>query len=181
MIYFTADLHFGHENIIKFCKRPFDSIEAMDKAMIANYNAAVQDDDEVYIIGDFTRSKQAAKAYLSVLNGKKYLVAGNHDNFIDDFNADGWFEWVKEYAVINYKGVKFILCHYPIAEWAGFYKGTVHLHGHIHNRPVESWNPAKIRAFNVGVDVCGYKPVSMDEIIKRANKIPVINRDNKDD
>ena len=179
MIYFTADLHFGHENILKFCNRPFDSVEAMNKALIKNWNAAVQYDDEIYIIGDLTGDNGQAKRFLPVLNGKKYMIAGNHDKYLHDSDETHiWFEWVKEYAVINCKGFRWVLFHYPITEWSGFYSGSIHLYGHIHNRPISSaWNPSIVRAFNVGVDVNGYKPVSIDEIIKRANKIPVMNRE----
>jgi len=178
MIYFTADLHFGHENIITFCDRPFDSVEDMNKALIKNWNATVQHDDEIYIIGDFTNNNGQAKRYLPILNGKKYMILGNHDKFLRESDESYvWFEWVKEYAVINCKGFKWILFHYPIAEWAGFYSGSIHLHGHIHNRPVSSsWNPSKVRSFNVGVDVNGFKPVSIDEIIRRVEKIPVEKR-----
>ena len=178
MVYFTSDLHFGHENIIKFCNRPFDSVEAMNKALIKNWNATVQHDDEIYIIGDFTGNYGQAKSFLPVLNGKKYMITGNHDKFLRDSDESHiWFEWVKEYAVISCKGFRWVLFHYPIAEWSGFYKGSIHLHGHIHNRPIaSSWNPSTIRAFNVGVDVNDYKPVSIDDIIKQANKIAVVTR-----
>ena len=68
--YFTADLHFGHANIIKFCNRPFKSVEDMDKTLIRNWNETVQPDDEIYIkrvytpvfVSSFVRSYQAAKA-----------------------------------------------------------------------------------------------------------------------
>ena len=178
MIYFTSDLHFGHENIIGFCKRPFESVEAMNKALIKNWNETVKYDDEIYIIGDFTGDNGTAKSFLPVLNGKKYMIAGNHDKFLENPGDTAmWFEWVKEYEVINCKGFKWVLFHYPIAEWAGIYSGAIHLHGHIHNRPVvPAWDPSKVRAFNVGVDVNGYKPVSIDELIKRANRIPVLKR-----
>jgi len=185
MIYFTSDLHFGHTNIIKYCNRPFESIEDMDKTLIQNWNAAVGHEDETYILGDFTmRGPGHAKAYISALNGKKYLILGNHDLFLQDFGeTDGWFEWVRDYAVIEHAGVKLILFHYPIVEWFGFGKGSVHLHGHLHNAPsVDTWNPKNSRVFNVGVDVCGYKPISIDEIIGRANKIPITKRhQNKQD
>lgn len=52
MIYFTADTHFGHENVIRFCDRPFSSANEMDEAMIANWNARVRGNDTVYILGD---------------------------------------------------------------------------------------------------------------------------------
>jgi len=179
MKYFTADPHFGHTNIIKYCNRPFSSVEEMDKALIRNWNEKVQPDDEVYILGDFTMRREGhAKAYLSALSGKKYLIKGNHDLFLQEFGeTEGWFEWVKEYEVIMHEGARFVLFHYQIVEWYGFGKGSIHLHGHIHNgSSVAPWDTSKIRIFNVGVDVCGYKPISATEIIRRANKIPILKR-----
>ena len=179
MVYFTADLHFGHEKIIKFCNRPFDSVETMNRALINNWNETVGHEDEVYILGDFTNDIVKAKRFLPVLNGKKYMIIGNHDKWLSSPDeTQVWLEWVKEYAVISGKKFKWVLFHYPITEWAGFYSGSIHLHGHIHNRTISSsWNPLIIRAFNVGVDVNNYKPVSMDELIRRSSKIPVQKRD----
>ena len=51
MIYFTADTHFGHYNVIRFCDRPFASAEEMDEAMIQNWNDRVTGNDTVYILG----------------------------------------------------------------------------------------------------------------------------------
>jgi len=178
MVYFTADLHFGHKNIIKFCNRPFDSVEDMDNMLIKNWNDVVQYEDEIYIVGDFTMENGRAIRYLPRLNGKKYIITGNHDKFLHDTEEfHTYFEWIKEYEVISRQGFKWVLFHYPIAEWSGFYKGAIHLHGHVHNREIAySWGSAKVRAFNVGVDVNGYKPVSINEIIKRAGRIPVMER-----
>ena len=169
-------MHFGHKGIIGLCNRPFDSVEEMDNTLINNWNATVRREDEIYILGDIFWCKgEQAKAYLSVLSGKKYLVVGNHDKFLRDFGEiDGWFEWVKDYAVVNYNGVKLVLFHYPIAEWDGFYKGAIHLYGHVHQSKIASlWTPSNIRAFNVGVDVCDFSPISINEVIMRANKMAV--------
>jgi len=179
MVYFTSDLHFGHANIIKYCNRPYDSVEEMDKALINNWNATVKQEDAVYIIGDFTmREAGVAKGYLSALNGTKYLIVGNHDMFLKSFGATtDWFGWVDNYAVINHNGAIMVLFHYPIVEWHGFSKGSIHLYGHLHNSTsVTPWDPTNTRAFNVGVDVNDYKPISATEIIRRANKIPISKR-----
>ncbi len=131
MIYFTADLHFGHSNIIRHCSRPFAAAEEMDVALTANWNAAVSRHDEVYILGDFTM-KPAAEAhkYLSALNGRKYMIRGNHDKFLNNYKAsDTAFEWVKDYFVLKHEGRRFVLFHYPICEWDCFYRGAIHLSG----------------------------------------------------
>ena len=52
MVYFTADMHFGHRAIIAMQNRPFGSIEEMDSIILQNYNAVVNRDDTVYILGD---------------------------------------------------------------------------------------------------------------------------------
>ena len=86
MIFFTADLHFGHANIIRHCNRPFASVDEMDAVLIHNWNAAVGLKDEVYILGDFTmRSAVEAHKYLVRLNGRKYFICGNHDRFLKGF------------------------------------------------------------------------------------------------
>jgi calcineurin-like phosphoesterase family protein len=173
MVYFTADLHFGHGNIIRHCNRPFASVDEMDAALARNWNAAVSPRDEIYILGDLTMAP-AAKAHeiLSSLNGRKYFIRGNHDRFLKNFEPFAEdFVWVKDYFVLKYGGRDFVLFHYPIAEWAGFFRGAIHLYGHIHNAPgsVARMDTRGGLAFNVGVDVNGFKPVSIDEIVAAAD------------
>jgi calcineurin-like phosphoesterase family protein len=173
MIFFTADQHFGHQNIIRTCSRPFASAEEMDEALTRNWNAAVGPGDEVYILGDFTM-KPAPEAHrrLSALNGRKYLVVGNHDRFLKQFGpyaAD--LEWVKDYYVLMHGGRAFVLFHYPIAEWYGYFRGSIHLFGHIHNSPASAARvDASGLAFNVGVDCRGFRPVSIEEILALAER-----------
>ena len=52
MIYFTSDLHFGHENVIRFNNRPFRNEREMSRVLITNYNSIVKPDDTVYLLGD---------------------------------------------------------------------------------------------------------------------------------
>ncbi len=54
MVYFTADLHFYHDKIIRHTQRPFHNAEEMNKALIKKWNYKISCDDEVYILGDFT-------------------------------------------------------------------------------------------------------------------------------
>lgn len=174
MIYFTADLHFGHNNIIAHCNRPFQSVDHMDSVLISNWNRKVNKNDEVYILGDFTmEGADAAHRYFSALNGKKYLIRGNHDKFAEHFSAyaDDVI-WIKDYHVLRYQRMKYILFHYPILEWESYGKGSIHLYGHIHNnvKSIERAKALGYNAYNVGVDVNGYEPVSAVEILKIIEK-----------
>ena len=168
MIYFTSDLHFGHKNAITFTNRPFADVEEMDQKLIENWNKKVHANDEVYILGDLTmKGPQYAQDILSQLKGRKYLVRGNHDNFVDGRDFETWrFEWIKDYYRMNYMNNRIILCHYPFAEWDCARHGSLHLHGHIHSSP--EYNLAQREAgmfrYDVGVDANNYAPVSLKEI-----------------
>lgn len=169
MIYFTSDLHFGHSKIINHCNRPFRDAEEMDKALIRNWNNAVSCEDEVYILGDFTmRGGMFASQILRQLNGKKYLVKGNHDSFCYNEALDTTLvEWIKDYHMLEYGVFQFILFHYPIEQWWRMGKGAIHLHGHLHSGleyNLEAMEKGSKR-FDVGVDANNYRPVSMDEVI----------------
>lgn len=169
MIYFTADLHFGHQNIIRAARRPFETAEEMDAALIKNWNSRVAAEDEVYILGDLTmRGPQYAMQILRQLNGTKYLVRGNHDGFVDRISFDrSLFQWIKEYHRLLCLGRQFILFHYPIAEWDQAYHGAFHLHGHQHNAPSYNLGNAAcgLRRYDVGIDANGMAPVRIEEII----------------
>ena len=169
MIFFTSDLHFGHSNIIRTAQRPFDTVEEMDAALIRNWNERVSPADEVYLLGDFTmRGPQYAMRILRHLNGKKYEIRGNHDQFVDRASFDrSLFDWVKDYHKLICQGVQLILFHYPIAEWDQAHHGSIHLHGHQHNPPAYNLQNAAhgLRRYDVGVDANGMAPVSIDRIL----------------
>ena len=135
-------------------------------------NSIVSPEDDVYILGDVTmKGPELAFAVLSRLVGKKYLIRGNHDYFVDNhaWSEYSWvFQWVKEYHELVVNNQKFVLFHYPIAEWAGFYKGSIHLHGHQHNQSVYNFQQqqAGIRSYDVGVDANDFTPVSIEHVVK---------------
>lgn len=175
MIYFTADTHFFHSNVINLNSRPFKNIEEMNYMLIRNWNSYVSDRDEIYILGDFVFRGNGADAnkILNKLNGKKYLIKGNHDKFLNDTEFDhSLFEWVKDYHVLDYKKTKFVLFHYPILEWAGYFRGSIHLYGHVHTACKDPTQKPRFdvlgdRAINVGVDVNNYFPISIETILKK--------------
>lgn len=165
MEYFISDIHLGHTNIIPFSSRPFQNTQEMDETIIERWNKKVKDGDTVYVLGDVSfYDKKQTKKILQGLKGNKVLILGNHDKDV----PKECFMYVKEYHKITPQEGKdkIVLCHYPILEWDGFFKGTIHLYGHVHNtRIIDIPN-----AYNVGADIIGFEPCTLEEVIKR-NKL----------
>lgn len=165
MIYFTSDLHIGHENILSMCQRPFDNIEDMNETLIKNWNQMIQPKDTVYILGDFffMIPVEEANVIIKKLKGKKILIQGNHDlNYEKTL-----FDEICDFKIIKYNKKKFILMHYPLLEWPHYFQGGIHLHGHQHNTQeynLEMKNQGILR-YDVGVDANDFKPICIDEII----------------
>lgn len=175
MTYFISDTHLGHAAIIGVCRRPFASVEAMDEAIIHNWNQTVKRGDTVYILGDLMhKNRQDPAAYLARLKGKKILIRGNHD--------DGWLarlpdpsaylEDVSAYREITLGGRAVTLCHYPMLEWknsrkVGSRKLGYLIHGHTHVRTDEMYAPLfkAGHALNAGADINGFFPVTFDELV----------------
>lgn len=168
MIYFISDTHFYHEKIIEYVKRPFKDIEEMNEVLINNWNKKVKPKDEVYILGDFSfGNKEQTLDLLDKLNGRKYLIKGNHDRIIKDEEVASRFEWIKDYYILKYKKHKFILFHYPLMVWDCQQYGAIHLYGHIHFSVVPL---SKAKMFNMCVERNNYEPVSIEEIIENRDK-----------
>lgn len=139
MRYYIADCHFGHEKVRKLDKRPFETVEEMDAYMIECWNQVVRrKKDEVVILGDFCFGKgERVNELLNQLNGKKYLVSGNHDKmFLRDKKLDtSLFEWIRPYAELHDNNRKVVLSHYPVICYNGQYYGasSYMLYGHVHD------------------------------------------------
>lgn len=170
MKFYIADTHFGHENCIRFDERPFTSVNEMDHILIMNWNARVQPEDEVYILGDFVYRNQNHdfEWYLRQLNGHKFLVIGNHDGkLLQDTNAMKYFEGVDQMMHVNDEGNAICLCHYPILSWNKKLHGSYHIYGHIHANIDEDYECIKKqeRALNAGCMINGYMPVTFKELM----------------
>lgn len=173
MKFYTSDLHFSHRRIIEYENRPFDSIDEMDEALIKRWNSKVKAGDEVYILGDFGFCKgKRANYLLDRLNGRKYLIKGNHDNyFLNDKDFDkSKFEWVRDYATVKDNGHVICMFHYPIAVWDRQHHGALHFYGHVHSNKA-GHHPLVFElgdnAFNVGCDVHNYEPMSLEELLSK--------------
>lgn len=168
-VWFTADTHFGHANIIELCNRPFKNLEHMNETLIRNWNERIKTDDTIIFIGDFCfkntpggkkgeGTTNKAQFYMNKLNGNKVFIRGNHDNN-NSLNT-------KITGLVMEIGGHEIYCvHNPIdfdQNW------RINLCGHIHN----SWKIKKAgesHLINVGVDVWNFRPVNIQEILKGLN------------
>jgi calcineurin-like phosphoesterase family protein len=179
MIYFTSDNHFGHAAIIRFCKRPWTSVEEMNEGMIHLWNQTVTPSDTVVVVGDFAfTNPNGREAILNRLNGTKILVQGNHDKakitpkgfdlMVRSLEMDicGQKVSVKHYP-LRYTGLKQLWWKYVLRRKPKYLhrmlpdKGQFHIHGHTHSK--EKFNKNQI---HVGVDAWDYKPVSIKQIEK---------------
>lgn len=169
MNYYTSDLHLFHANIIRLCDRPFKDIFEMNRTIIDKWNKRVKYNDTVYILGDVGLPKSREDVThtiktLKMLNGHKVLIVGNHDKDLlkhPEFRA--CFDEIHHYREVRDNKRKVVLFHYPIEEWNGFYRDSIHLYGHVHNSDV-GLKQIKNR-YNVGVDVNDFEPKTLDELI----------------
>ena len=174
MRYYIGDIHFGHKKVLDFDSRPFKDVEEMDREIIWRWNHTVGAEDEVYIVGDFAyRNERPAEWYLAQLQGHKYLIIGNHDgNLLKNEKAMSYIEGVDKMMFVADEGRKVCICHFPLAEWNGFYKGALHVYGHSHNRQDTTWEIMKSRdrAYNAGCMLHDYRPVTLSELISHSVK-----------
>lgn len=170
-VWFTSDTHFYHTNIINFCRRPFESIEEMNETLIANWNKVVGTNDIVFHLGDFCLGDSTKwNGILDRLNGKIYLILGNHDlrNFRVSYTER--FELVTMQMNIEIDNQKICLNHYPFLCYDGSYDGAWQLFGHMHtNRDNTGNDAARLKMlfptqYDVGVDGNDFTPVSFAQV-----------------
>ncbi len=167
MIWFTSDLHYGHKAVIKLCDRPFKTVEEMNETLMRNWNSMVAKNDTVYILGDISHRCEIEEAnnFISQLKGNKILIRGNHDKEYDALLFKEIFDY---YELKGYASVSISLMHYPMLEWIHSRHGSLHLHGHQHNKEAynEDMHKQGIRRYDVGVDANQYCPVSLNHILE---------------
>jgi calcineurin-like phosphoesterase family protein len=178
MIYFTSDTHFNHSNILNYCSRPWSTVEEMNEGLIKNWNEVVNPGDTVYHLGDFAMgNRKLIPEILARLNGRIILVRGNHD-FSKSLE---YFQEVVSHQILEMDGYRFELAHNPghlkqdcdfamcghvHEQWAKREVGelieadTVSDHRYQHPQIVPS-----VPIYNVGVDVRGYRPRTLQEIL----------------
>lgn len=177
MIFFTSDSHFGHANIIEFEKRPFASVEEMDKEMIKRWNEVVGDGDHVYHLGDLTLNRDityVAELFVK-LKGIIHIVPGNHDKWLERMK-----DWRGALISASRKTIEIlpplysleidtggkhpevtVLCHFPLSRWDRSHYGAIHLYGHVGDEYIGEYN-----TLHVGVDRHNFYPVSLPQVRK---------------
>lgn len=178
MIWFTADHHLGHENILSFCNRPFASVDEMNNALVAAWNKVVAPGDTVYHLGDFTLSyRPAAAAFFSRLNGYINIVAPqfHHDKrwipaVSDNYNyyshssvGDAAVDILESLATLEFNP-PIALCHFPVAQWDRRHHGAWHLHGHSHGNYQGEGKILDVGVDNIARIYGEYRPVSLNEV-----------------
>ena len=156
-----SDLHFDHENIIKYCKRPFKDKEEMNQTLLENWNSTIKETDTVFFLGDmaFGKGSHSSDYWLKKLNGKIYFIKGNHEKV--------HYETSYNQAILNYKGNKFFLVHDPSLvpkHWNGWV-----IHGHHHNNHLDKYPLVnkQNKTINVSCELTEYKPIKLSEIISK--------------
>ena len=166
-IYFTSDHHFGHKNIIRFSERPFSDVDEMNEELIKRWNEKIKPEDEVYHLGDVGLMSQGKlREILDRLNGKIYLINGNHENAAQACHTR--FEWIKDYYELVIKDDEFprgeqliVLSHYAMRVWNASHWGSYQLYGHSHGTLPDDPN---LLSFDVGVDCHDFYPLSYEEV-----------------
>lgn len=167
--FLSADAHFGHDNIIKYCGRPFKDVVEMNEKMIKLWNEKTKPGDVVYHIGDFCfhggdqGGKTKAQFWEQQLNAKIVHVRGNHDvnNGVRALITD---------AIMHFGDLIFFVTHVPPTmklEVPEFCDAVIC--GHVH----EKWkfqydsksSEITVPIINVGVDVWKFQPVEINDLI----------------
>lgn len=187
MNFYIADPHWGHQNVMGFDSRPFNTIEENDMVLIGNWNNVVGIDDTVYILGDigwYGSTKMIE--ILKQLNGNKVLIKGNHDHKLlkNQKFRDQFIEIADYKEIVNDDGSGLVLCHYPLITFRNHYRGNWwHFYGHVHstwewdvvedaikNSVKSSGKP--LNMINVGCMMpwIEYTPKTFTDIIKEYNE-----------
>ncbi len=174
-VFFTSDIHFFHSNIIEYCKRPFASVTEMNEEIITRWNQRVPRDGVVFIIGDVALGGKGSADDLAVilsrLNGRLFLIPGNHDDYI--FESEECLKHIEVLTpIIEIKiqepeaergSQRITMCHFAMKVWNKSHQGAWMLYGHSHHTMPPDYD---IKSFDVGLDGYGYgyAPISYEYV-----------------
>lgn len=158
--FFSSDEHLGHDNIRKYCHRPFQTVQEMDDTLIANHNSVVRSEDVVIHVGDFTLApKEIAKRYIARLTGKHVFIRGSHDRWMENDHT-----YLREFKI---NGQIVVACHYAMRVWPKSHYNSIQIYGHSHSRLKPEG-----KQWDVGVDNNHFFPVSFDQLMEIMKGLP---------
>lgn len=171
-IFFTSDLHFGHDRQFLYGPRGFGSIQEHDEAVIERWNSVVDNDDTVYVLGDLMlNDNEHGLECLRRLNGKIKIIAGNHDTvarikLYQDLENVTFLGFADRF---KYKKYNFYISHYPtmtsnLEGSPHLGEHTINLFGHTHQK-TNFYNDMHFM-YHVGLDSHDYYPVLIDDAIE---------------
>lgn len=169
-VFFISDTHFHHPNIIKYCGRPFKDVEAMNKALIENWNRVVRKEDYVFCLGDFCLgSKEQIIEIGKQLNGVKILIMGNHCRGTKKTYEEAGFSKVCKNGLDVYCSEigNIHLTHYPMSPDL-MAIGAINIHGHIHSKAIFDEDSPK--HWCVCAEATDYTPIEYKELIELFRK-----------
>ncbi|MFX1238696.1 MAG: metallophosphoesterase [Promethearchaeota archaeon] len=179
MIWFTADFHLSHTNIIKYCNRPFSNVAEMDDVILRNLKKSLSPGDVLYFLGDLTFKKDVARDFFESFSTIEiHYIMGNHDTAAIEQIAREYCKSVDYIKDIKIQGQRITLCHYAMRVWNRSHFNSWQLYGHSHARlePVG-------KQHDVGVDNCNFFPISFGEIanlmIQKPNNFNYIEPKNR--
>lgn len=160
-IWFIADTHFNHKNIIELDGRSNDYQEQI----IDNWFEMVWLWDTVIVLWDviFSRKSELDRI-LAWLPGIKILVKGNHDNELSNWYLQRWFHLVVDRLEMSKKWKKFTCTHKPdleLKEW----QWNIHWHLHKNNHRDAEFEWLLTDKHILINFKSGYKPILLDDII----------------
>lgn len=170
-IWVTSDTHFNHANIIKYCNRPFSSVEEMNEALINNWNNVISHDDTVYHLGDFAMGdKSLIPEILGCLNGHIHFIMGNHDNLniINNLVEKNLLKSIFWEEVIKIGKKTIIMNHYPFGSLPDPLSNNpvIQLHGHVHSTPDKPWIGLD-NQYDIGVDNNNFAPINLCDVLEK--------------
>lgn len=140
-LWFMSDLHYNHENVIKFNRRPFENVKEMNWHIEQELITKVGPGDILFDMGDlfWKTDETTMKNVISLASPKEwYKILGNHDNYnvYRKSYIGTLFTLLSDILEINVdhegRNYKLTLCHYPMISWNGKARGTLMIHGHCH-------------------------------------------------
>ena len=164
-----SDTHLDHAKLVELGYRKFESVDHMNDTIITNWNNVVKPNDKIWVLGDFGFvNRKRCEYLLSILNGHKVLIKGNHDSR-QVTGSKGWMD-VRDYKRIKFQTYRFIASHYPFASWHGMNKKAIMIHGHCHgNLSKELQKLIDHPLVDVGADNWNFTPIHLMDIVDHVN------------